>query len=216
VAASFNTPTLFQIANDLTQMQVLADIDEADVGQLTTDSKVTFTVDAFPSDSFEGRIAQIRLAPQVVQNVTTYTAVINVANKDGKLRPGMTANVTATTAHREDVLTVPNAALRFRPAQTQKQQGTGEHAARKGNGGGSTVWRLAADQNTLEPVRLTLGITNGTVSEVTGGGLNEGDVVVLAARTDADASKKGQTATGSPFGMGGTRRPAGAAAGGRR
>ena len=92
-------------------MQVLADIDEADIGQLGPDSRVTFTVDAYPADTFHGRIAQIRLAPQTVQNVVTYTAVIQVDNPDLKLKPGMTANVTAIVAEKADVLAVPNAAL---------------------------------------------------------------------------------------------------------
>jgi len=152
VAASFNTPTLFLIANDLTQMQVLADIDEADVGQLTTESKVNFTVDAFPTETFEGRIAQIRLAPQVVQNVTTYTAVINVSNPDGKLMPGMTANVTAITAERNNVLTIPNAALRFRPSDQKSgnQQPRQQKAATPGNGGAGG-WRLQPTRSSSPP-----------------------------------------------------------------
>ena len=96
VAASLQAPTLFLIANDLTRMQVLADIDEADVGQLQPQSRVNFTVDAYPSETFSGHVSQIRLAPQTVQNVVTYTAVIDVENPDLKLKPGMTANVATT------------------------------------------------------------------------------------------------------------------------
>ena len=213
VAASFNTPTLFLIANDLTHMQVLADIDEADVGQLTTDSKVTFTVDAFPTETFEGRIAQIRLSPQTVQNVTTYTAVINVDNPNGKLLPGMTANVTATTAHAENVLTIPNAALRFRPADVARPTNGGTqqvHARTNGGNSGTTIWRVAGSGK-LEPVRATLGITNGTATEVTGGDLHEGDLVATASLQSGDNKQQAQSgATKSPFGMGG------AARGGRR
>ncbi len=189
VAASFNTPQLFLIANDLSRMQVLADIDEADVGQLNNQSKVEFTVDAFPTETFEGRISQIRLAPQVVQNVTTYTAVIDVDNPKSKLLPGMTANVTATTASRENVLAIPNAALRFRPAD----QSADAAPARKGFGG-PTVWRITAE-NKLEPVKVRLGITNGTLSEVVSGDLREGDHIAVGS-TQADARPQ---ATGSPL-----------------
>ena len=210
VAASFNTPTLFLIANDLTHMQVLADIDEADVGQLTTDSKVTFTVDAFPTETFEGRIAQIRLAPQTVQNVTTYTAVINVDNPSGKLLPGMTANVTATTAHAENVLTVPNAALRFRPADAARPIDGAKNAGTRANGkGGTVIWRVAGPGK-LEPVRATLGITNGTVTAVTGGDLHEGDLVATASMQSGDNKTQPQSgAPKSPFGMGGAPRGGG-------
>ncbi|MBZ5618450.1 MAG: efflux RND transporter periplasmic adaptor subunit, partial [Acidobacteriia bacterium] len=107
VAASLQAPTVFLIANDLTRMQVLANIDEADVGQLTPDSKVSFTVDAYPADVFRGRVAQVRLAPQTVQNVVTYTAVVDVANPDLKLKPGMTANVTVVVGESDNVLAVP-------------------------------------------------------------------------------------------------------------
>lgn len=122
VAASLQAPTLFLIANDLTKMQVLADIDEADVGQLSPESRVTFTVDAYPRDTFHGRITQLRLNPQTEQTVVTYTAVIDVDNPELKLKPGMTANVTVIVAERKNVLKVPNAALRFRPSLTPEQQ----------------------------------------------------------------------------------------------
>jgi HlyD family secretion protein len=122
VAASLQAPTLFLIANDLTKMQVLANIDEADVGQLGPESRVTFTVDAYARDVFRGRISQIRLNPETVQNVVTYTAVIDVENPELKLKPGMTANVTVTVAERREVLKLPNAALRFRPELTDAQQ----------------------------------------------------------------------------------------------
>lgn len=122
VAASLQAPTLFTIANDLTKMQVLASIDEADVGQVREGIKANFTVDAFPNQAFTGKVSQIRLDAQNLQNVVTYTAVIDVANPELKLRPGMTANITLPVAERENVLTVPNAALRFKPELTEKQQ----------------------------------------------------------------------------------------------
>lgn len=115
VAASLSAPTLFTIANDLTKMQVLASIDEADVGQIKPGIKANFSVDAYPGETFTGDISQLRLNAQTLQNVVTYSAVIDVTNTDLKLRPGMTANITVGVARRDNVLTVPNAALRFKP-----------------------------------------------------------------------------------------------------
>ena len=122
VAASLQAPTLFTIANDLTKMQVLASIDEADVGQIKQGIRANFNVDAFPGEVFSGNISQLRLNSQSLQNVVTYSAVIEVANPDLKLRPGMTANITVPVARRDDVLTVPNAALRFKRDPTDKEQ----------------------------------------------------------------------------------------------
>jgi HlyD family secretion protein len=189
VAASLQAPTLFLIANDLSRMQVLADIDEADIGQLGPDSRVTFTVDAYPADVFHGRIAQIRLSPQTVQNVVTYTAVVQVDNPDLKLKPGMTANVTAIVAERQNVMTVPNAALRFRPAN-----------------GTPTVWKIDAGQLTPAPVKL--GITDGVVSEVISGDVHEGDRIA----TPVAAAAKPPATTGARNPM----MPMGGARGGRR
>ncbi|MGA9771377.1 MAG: efflux RND transporter periplasmic adaptor subunit [Blastocatellia bacterium] len=121
VAASLQAPTLFTIANDLTKMQVLASIDEADVGQIKQGIKANFTVDAYPGETFLGDISQLRLNAQTLQNVVTYSAVIDVANPDQKLRPGMTANITIPVARRDSVLIVPNAALRFRPNLSEKE-----------------------------------------------------------------------------------------------
>src|SRR5262245_47214543 len=115
VAASLQAPTLFTIANDLTQMQVIANIDQADIGVINPSNRVNFTVDAFPGHNFGGTINQIRLSPQNVQNVVTYNVVIDVHNPDLKLKPGMTANLTLTIAERQDALKIPNAALRFWP-----------------------------------------------------------------------------------------------------
>ena len=196
VAASLQAPTLFLIANDLTQMQVLANIDEADVGQLTPDSKVTFTVDAYPRDSFEGVVAQIRLNPQTVQNVVTYTAVINVKNPELKLKPGMTANVIATVAEQKDVLVAPNAALRFRPDSSQG-------AARPGR---QALWILAQNGK-LQAVPVTLGISDGIHSEITSGDLKPGDQVITGqtdGKSAASASRGGNPMM--PFGGRGGRR----------
>jgi HlyD family secretion protein len=128
VAASLQAPTLFLIANDLTRMQILANVDEADVGKVKDGLQARFTVDAFPGEAFEGRIREVRQAPNTIQNVVTYAAVIDAPNPDRKLRQGMTASVTIVTSQRGDALRVANAALRYRPA--------GEDGGRGGGGGG--------------------------------------------------------------------------------
>lgn len=235
VAASLQAPTLFTIANDLTKMQVLASIDEADVGQIREDIKASFTVDAFPDETFTGDIIQIRLNAQTQQNVVTYTAVIEVSNPGLKLRPGMTANITVSIAKRDNVLVIPNAALRFRPnlseeeqkklreqmearrrerAQSQDQQGQGERErgqeSRRGNPeqgepggdgsrrqGGQMAWILVGGN--LEPRFVRTGLTNGRVSEIVDGNLNEGDVVVVG-QNDSNGRNRPQQ-TGAPFGQ---------------
>jgi HlyD family secretion protein len=136
VAASLSAPTLFVIANDLTRMQVETRIDEADIGQIRPGLPVSFTVDAFPDQQFDGQVTQVRLEPIVDQGVVTYTTVIHTGNPDGRLRPGMTANVTVKIEKREDVLRVPNAALRFRPPMPA---GSGGGALAAGTGGGGAA-----------------------------------------------------------------------------
>ena len=197
VAASLQAPVIFLIANDLTRMQVLANIDEADVGQLTQNSKVSFTVDAYPSDVFRGRVSQVRLAPQTVQNVVTYTAVIDVANPDLKLKPGMTATVTLVVAESDQALAVPNTALRFRPDTLPANP----PAPAKGNRG-PMVWKVV--NGTLTPVPVQTGITDGVRTEIVGGDLKEGDALAIAANT-ASAPKSGAPPARSPFAAGGGR-----------
>jgi HlyD family secretion protein len=206
VAASLQAPVLFLIANDLTRMQVLAEIDEADVGQLQPQSRVTFTVDAFPRDTFEGRIQQIRLAPQMLQNVVTYTAVINVDNPELKLKPGMTATVAAVVAEQEDVLKIPAAALRFRPegaaAESTPRAGTSPAgAAARGPGGGATVYKVKQGQ--LQPVTIRTGLSDGASVQVVSGELQEGDSVALPTQPGA------QSASSPPRGLFGSGRPSG-------
>jgi HlyD family secretion protein len=138
VASSFNTPTLFQIANDLTKMQIDANVSEADIGTVEENQKVNFTVDAFPSRTFIGHVVQIRNSPTNVQNVITYDTVIAVGNPDLKLRPGMTANATIITAQRSGVLKIPNAALRFRPPEPSTNQTFGAQLLAKIGLGGQT------------------------------------------------------------------------------
>jgi HlyD family secretion protein len=132
VAASLQAPTLFTIAQDLTQMQVKASIDEADIGRIKEGQDALFTVDAYPERSFKGSVRQIRLSPQVVQNVVSYDVIITVSNPDMVLKPGMTANVTVLIDQRQDVLKVPSAALRFRPASDKKDVSSNQMGARAG------------------------------------------------------------------------------------
>ena len=139
VAASLQAPILFTIAQDLTKMQVETSVDEADIGRLKLEDRATFTVDAFPGETFNGSVTQIRKAPQVVQNVVTYTVIVGVDNPSGRLMPGMTANVKLVVAQKPNVLKVPNAALRFRPAGVDAPVPTGPGAGGQagGSGGGS-------------------------------------------------------------------------------
>lgn len=165
VAASLAAPTLFQIAQDLTRMQVDTNVDEADIGRVRTGQAATFTVDAWPARVFKGVVSQIRQAPINTQNVITYDAVIAVANPDLKLFPGMTANVRIIADQRRDVLKIPNASLRFRPRPKTQ-----------------TVWFPGTDEKP-RPVAIRTGISDGKYTEVTGGDLREGDQVIVGTFT---------------------------------
>jgi HlyD family secretion protein len=181
VAASFSAPTIFQIAQDLTKMQVDANIDESDVGRVMDGQQVSFTVDAYPGTTFHGAVTQIRKAPINVQNVITYDVVIHVDNPDLKLFPGMTANVRIATDKLTGVLKVPAAALRFRPpnvAATPAQAKGGGQG--KGRAIGQQVIYVLDDQGKPKPVRVRLGIGDGNFSSVQGGDLKEGDMVITA------------------------------------
>jgi HlyD family secretion protein len=187
VAASFQTPTLFQIARDLRDMQIDTSVAEADVGNIRVDMPVRFGVDAYPDVDFKGKVKQIRLAPVIQQNVVTYNVVVGVDNADEKLLPGMTANIRIAVNRREKVLRVPNAALRFRPAGEEEQQG-----GRRGKRGPPTVYKLAGEK--LVPVPIQTGISDGAFTEVVGGELKEGDAVVTR-----------ENATGKPQAQGNIR-----------
>jgi HlyD family secretion protein len=200
VAASLQAPTLFQIAQDLTKMQVDTNVSEADIGLVRVGMPATFTVDAYPGRIFKGTVSSIRQAPINVQNVVTYDAVVAVSNPDLKLFPGMTANVKILVDEHPDVLRIPNSALRYRPAEAQA-------GGRKGAAGPQVVWILDRNNRPL-PVRVTLGLTDGTYSQVTGGSLSLGERVILASF----AKKEQGSAAASPFGggqSGGGRRGAG-------
>ncbi len=176
VAASFQTPTLFLIAEDLTKMQVNANVSESDIGAVSEGDAATFTVDAFPDTPFEGTVTQVRNAPLTVQNVVTYDVIVSVDNRELKLRPGMTANVSIVTAHRENVLRVPLAALRFRPPSVPQPTAAASPGAAE-----KTVWQLAAD-GAPKPVAVDTGIANEQYAEVTGGDLRAGERVIVALR----------------------------------
>ena len=163
VAASFNTPELFTIAQDLTDMRVIADIDEADIGGVKEGQHVTFTVDAFPDDSFEGQVTQVRQQATTESNVVTYEVVISARNDDLKLKPGLTANVTIFTLEKNDVLAVPTKALRFMPTEAFLQKGqTIEDVDAK-----NKVWTL--DGNVFKAHAVEIGTSNGTMTEILSG-----------------------------------------------
>jgi len=169
VAASLAAPTLFTIAQDLTKMQVDTNVAEADVGRLSVGMQTFFTVDSFPGQRFPGKVREIRNAALTVQNVVTYDAVIDVDNPDLRLRPGMTANVTVIYDQRVSALAIPNAALRFHPPGASPREEPGAQIA----------WALRDGHPSA--VAVHLGLSDGMVTEVTGGDLREGDAVVLEA-----------------------------------
>jgi len=174
VAASFQTPTLFLIAKDLTQMQVDTNVSESDIGNLRTGQAADFSVDAFPDREFEGTVGQVRKAPITVQNVVTYDVVVNVPNPEFLLAPGMTANVTIVTARRDNVLRVPVQALRFTPGKDNRET-TNQNVAEKSSRQ-RRVW--LEDRGMLKPIFVVTGLDDGNYVEVLGGDLKSGDVVV--------------------------------------
>jgi len=175
VAASFQTPTLFTIAQDLTKMQIDTNVAESDIGVVNVGQDVEFTVDAYPDTTFNGKVWQKRQAPITVQNVVTYDVVIQVQNRDFKLMPGMTANVSIIVAMKNEVLTIPNAALRFRPAERASQKAPAGGGERKGPG----IWVL--ENGRPKRVSITLGISDGNFTEVLAGDLKEGQLLIIEA-----------------------------------
>lgn len=169
VAASFQAPTLFVIAADLRQMQLKANVDEADLGHVTSGQPVTFSVDAFPNETFAGTVEQVRLNPVIEQNVVTYAAIISASNPELKLKPGMTANISIEVTRRNDVLRVPNAALRFKPSDDVLRAFGVENVQRPK---GTAVWTYVDGR--LNAITLNTGATDGTFTEVTSGALEQG------------------------------------------
>jgi HlyD family secretion protein len=220
VTASFQIPTLFLIAEDLTNMQVDANVSEADIGGIVDGKQATFTVDAYPGETFQGQVRQVRNAPISVQNVVTYDVVVGVKNPELRLKPGMTANVSIIVARKDQVLKVPNAALRFTPAKAagdarasgegragaetplktstsheRAEKSTAEHA--------KVVWRLTTEGE-AEAVTVQPGISDGNSTEVLAGAVQEGDAVIIGIETPV----VGKRADSLPPGFGaGQRRP---------
>jgi len=205
VAASLQAPIIFMIANDLTKMQIDSNVAEADVGVVTIDQNVDFTVDAFPTHTFHGKVTQVRNAPITVQNVVTYDTVIGVSNPDLKLKPGMTANVSILIAHRDNVLQIKNAALRYRPAEATPTEarstsasspsGARSSGGRERRSGERTVYVLSGGRP--KPTQIKTGISDGISTEVLEG-LKEGDRVVTAELTSSSSSSPAANPFGGP------------------
>lgn len=197
VAAGFSTPTLFTIANDLTQMRVIADVDEADIGQVEEGQNVRFEVDAYPEDVFEGQVTQVRLEATTTSNVVTYEVVISAYNPDLKLKPGLTANVTINTLERPNVLTIPSKALRFIPDEEQLQAMhiEVEDLSAEPTPGKKMIWQRQG--NTLVSRMITTGATSNGMTEVLEG-LSEGEEVVAGVASNGAAMAAGAVER-SPF-----------------
>jgi HlyD family secretion protein len=194
VAASLQTPTLFKIAQDLSKMQIDANFAEADIGSIRVGQTARFTVDAFAGRNFQGVVKLVRLNPTTVQNVVTYDVVINVDNPEQILLPGMTAYVSIAVAERKDVLLVPNAALRFKPANAVIQKRGGHPGGAPGGGAAPKRDVFAGkvyvlEQGELTPLNVSLGITDNRNTEITGGDLKAGDQVIVGEAQAADKSK---------------------------
>jgi len=207
VAASLQAPVIFMIANDLTKMQIDANVAEADVGVVTVDQQVDFTVDAFPNQVFHGQVVQVRNAPITVQNVVTYDTVIGVSNPELKLKPGMTANVSIVISHKDNVLKISNAALRYRPPDAVAPQPQTSAPPPGSGGAGRPVGGTASDRRTgrtvyvlqgnrPQPVQIKTGISDGVMTEVTDG-LKEGNRVVIAQLSGPSTASASQP--GNPF-----------------
>lgn len=192
VAASFNTPELFTIAQDLTDMRVIADIDEADIGGVKEGQRVSFTVDAFPDDSFEGQVTQVRQQATTESNVVTYEVVISAPNNDLKLKPGLTANVTIYTMEKDNVLAVPSKALRFTPNEAflEKRQKIvdceGDHK----------LW--TKENDTFKAHKVEIGSSNGLMTEITSG-ISEGTEVLVDFNISGGEAESANPQASNPF-----------------
>lgn len=189
VAASFSTPELFTIAQDLTNMQVVADVDEADIGDVKEGERVTFTVDAYPDDTFEGEVKQVRQEATTTNNVVTYEVVISAPNADLKLKPGLTANVTIYTAERKGVLSVPSKALRFTP----QKETVGKMKIVDVANAKNKVWTI--EGNSIVAHKVNIGMTDGTNTQIVGG-IAEGTKVVTGLNVMGGEEEKPMEAQG--------------------
>ena len=194
VAASFNTPELFTIAQNLTDMRVIADVDEADIGDVKEGERVTFTVDAYPNDTFEGEVTQVRQEATTTNNVVTYEVVISAPNNDLKLKPGLTANVTIYTAEKQGVLSVPSKALRFTPTQ----ETVGKMKIQDVNGK-NKVWTI--EGNTIKAHTVQIGMSDGINTEIISG-ISEGSIVVTGVEEISADAVPDETQERSPFAPG--------------
>ena len=198
VAAGFSTPTLFTIANDLTQMRVIAKVDEADIGQVVEGQNVTFKVDAYPNDVFAGKVTQVRLEATITSNVVTYEVVISAYNPDLKLKPGLTANVTIFTMERNDVLTIPGKALRFIPDEDvlRTMNISVSDAIREIPSGKKLIWQK--EGNTLHPKLITVGASSMNMTEVIDG-LSDNDEIIIDLTAEIPDMQDRNQAERSPF-----------------
>jgi HlyD family secretion protein len=186
VAASFQTPTLFTIAQDLTKMQIDTSVDESDIGKVKVGQDVEFAVDAYPETTFTGKVWQVRNAPITVENVVTYDVVVQVANPDLKLKPGMTANVSIIVAKKKDVLRIPNAALRFKlpgKALQSAAKKTEKTSEKRGPG----LWILQNGQ--LRRIPVSLGISDGTYTELVSGDISEGQDLIVESLSNGKGAQ---------------------------
>jgi HlyD family secretion protein len=220
VAASFQAPVLFQVANDLTKMQVECSVDEADIGKVKEGQTARFTVDAFPDDNFTGIVKQVRYSPEIISNVVTYTTIVDVENPEMKLRPGMTATISIVVGEAKNALRVPNAALRFQPPpevmqalfeemrnemQAKRAQADGQQEKRRPQGysqmgqssrGMGSRMRdmgrvwLQDEAGKLKMVFIRTGVTDNSYTEITGGDINEGDEVITGENAQASSSNR--------------------------
>ena len=196
VAASFAAPQLFLIANDLSDMRILASVDESDIGSIKAGQPVEFTVQAYPNEVFAGTVQQVRLQSKTQDNVVNYTAVVSVKNRTGKLLPGMTATVQFLTGVAEEVLVVPNAALRVRPTPAMLARAPAPVGGDGSPPGSAILWTLD-DRGTLAPVRIRTGLTDGRYTQVEGAALAAGKKVVLGAFDPGSAGDA--SGSGNPF-----------------
>jgi HlyD family secretion protein len=193
VASSFNTPTLFTIAQDLTDMRVIANVDEADIGEVKDGQRVSFTVDAFPDDIFQGTVTQVRQQATTESNVVTYEVVISARNDDLKLKPGLTANVTIYTLELKDVLAIPSKALRFNPSEAMLNDGESisDTEAR------TKIW--TKEGPVLKAIAVETGVTNGTLTQILRGVSAGTQVITEVTGDQPEMDESQQQQNSNPF-----------------
>jgi HlyD family secretion protein len=188
VVASLNAPSLFLIAKDLRRIQVWVSVNEADIGNIHPGQAVTFTVDAFPNQTFQGQVGKVRLNATMTQNVVTYTVEVTTDNSDGRLLPYLTANAQFEVGRRQNVLVVPNAALRWWPQAEQIPAPYRDVRVPSGGDSQSTAIVWVDQDHALRPIEVTTGLTDGSFTEVQGGDLVEGMAVVVGEQTSSRAA----------------------------